>query len=184
MWTLWDRRFTFTFFPGMVAGVVLGGWILTWIPDAPLRMLIGGVCLSFALYQLIVEIRGRPVEVPRLPLWFGVSVAPFSGMSATLANAGATILVPIMIGQKISPSMIVGTIWAVFFLLNPIRMVAYWNADMFTAVVFGASLSMIPLLWVGVRTGAWVQPKLPRKAFNLIVLSIALVGSIRLLLSA
>jgi hypothetical protein len=183
MWRLWDRRFTFIFFPGMVAGVLLAGWILLWISEPALRTLIGAACLTIAFYQMIVEIRGRSPEVPRIPVWAGVCVGPFSGMSSTLANAGATILVPIMVGQKISPHRIVGTIWALFFLLNPMRLGVFWNADILTPAVVTASLIMIPLIWAGVWTGAWLQPKLPQRVFNLSVLTIALVGSLRLLIA-
>lgn len=183
MWSLWDRRFTYLFFPGMVLGVVFGGWLLTWIPEYALRTLIGGVCLVIALYQIIVEIRGRPPEVPRLPAWIGLCVGPFSGMSSTLANAGATILIPIMVGQKISPHRIVGTVWALYILLNPMRVAVYWNADILTPAVAGATLVMAPVLWAGIRAGAWLQPRLPRRAFNLSVLTIALIGSLRLLVT-
>ncbi len=183
MWRYWDRRFTFIFFPGMVIGVALGGWILIWISESALRTLIGGVCLTIALYQMIVEIRGRPPEVPRIPAWAGILVGPFSGMSSTLANAGATILVPIMVGQKISPHRIVGTIWALFFILNPMRLGVFWNADILTPAVVTASLIMTPLIWVGVWTGARLQPRLPQRVFNLSVLAIALIGSLRLLIA-
>ncbi len=183
MWSYWDRRFTFIFFPGMVIGVALGGWTLTWISESALRALIGAICLAIALYQTIVELRGRPPEVPRLPVWIGICLGPFSGLSATLANAGATILMPIMVGMKIAPIRMIGTIWALFFLLNPMRVAAYWKAEALTATVFGASLAMTPFLWAGVRTGKWLQPKLPQKAFNLTVLSIALFGSLRLLIA-
>ncbi len=183
MWRLWDRRITYLFFPGMVIGVFFGGWLLTWISESALRTLIGGACLLIALYQFVVEIRGRPPEIPHLPAWAGIAIGPFSGISSTVANAGATILIPIFVSQKIPPRMIVGTVWALFIFLNPIRIAAYWNADILTPSVVSASLVMIPLLWAGVRAGKWLQPRLPRRVFNLSVLSIALVGSLRLLIA-
>ncbi len=183
MWGHWDRRFAFIFFPGMAIGVALGGWTLTWISEGALRAIIGTICLAVALYQIAVELRGRPPEVPRIPVWLGLCVGPFSGMSSTLANAGATILMPIMVGMKIAPIRMIGTIWALFFLLNPMRVAAYWGAEVLTPSVFGASLVMIPLLWAGVRTGKWLHPRLPQRVFNLSVLTIAFIGSLRLLIA-
>jgi hypothetical protein len=168
----------------MAVGVIFGGWVLTWIPEFHLRIFIGVVCFTIAVYQIFVELRGRPPKIPPLPVWAGIGIGSISGMSSTLANAGAILLVPIMIGQNLVPKIIVGTIWAIFFFLNPLRLIAYWNADILTGPVVLATAVAIPLLWAGVRSGAWTQPQLPRRAFNLIILSIALVGSIRLLLTS
>jgi uncharacterized membrane protein YfcA len=63
------------------------------------------------------------------------------------------------------------------------RVAAYWSAEVLTPSVFGASMIMIPLLWAGVRTGKWLHPKLPQRVFNLSVLTIALIGSLRLLIA-
>ena len=41
----------------------------------------------------------------------------------------------------------------------------------------------IPLLWAGLRLGAMVHRLLPPRAFNLSILTIALAGSIRLLMA-
>ena len=40
----------------------------------------------------------------------------------------------------------------------------------------------LPVLWLGLRVGAWTHDKLPGRAFNLIILGIALAGSLRLLM--
>lgn len=183
MWRHWDRRMAYIFFPGMAAGVILGGWVLTWIPEYHLRFFIGAICLIIAAYQVFVELRGRPPNIAPMPVWAGIGIGSISGLNSTLANAGATLLVPIMIGQNLAPRMIVGTIWAIFFLLNPLRLVAYWNAEILTVPVVSATAIAIPLLWAGVRSGAWLQPRLPRRTFNLLVLSVALAGSIRILLT-
>ena len=178
MWDHWDRRTTFLFLPGMIAGIVFGGWVLTWVPEYELRVFIGGLCGLIAGYQIFIELKGRPPKIPTIPVWAGVGIGSISGINSTIANAGATLLVPNMISQSIAPRMIVGTIWAIFLLLNPLRAMAYWNAGILTRSVITATVLAIPLLWAGVRTGAWLQPRLPRRAFNLIVLSIALAGSI------
>ncbi|MEE9257190.1 MAG: sulfite exporter TauE/SafE family protein [bacterium] len=183
MWRHWDRRIAFIFFPGMLAGVIFGGWVLTWLPEHMLRIFIGALCLLIAAYQMTAEFRGRPLRVPRIPVWAGIGLGTVSGINSTIANAGATLLIPIMISQNIAPKMIVGTIWAIFFLLNPVRVAAYWNADILTGSVVAATILAIPLLWAGVRAGSWLQPKLPRRAFNVTILSIALAGSLRILIA-
>ncbi len=183
MWRHWDRRFAYVFFPGMLAGVILGGWVLTWIPEYELRMFIGALCMLIAAYQMTVELRGRPIRIPRIPVWAGIGLGTVSGVTSTIANAGATLLVPIMIAQNLAPKMIVGTIWAIYLFLNPVRVAAYWNAGILAADVVAATILMIPLLWVGVRTGSWLQPKLPRRVFNFLILSIAIAGSLHILIA-
>lgn len=74
LWKGWNRRFALILFPGITAGMLLGTWILANLSETQLRKFIGGICFVFALYQTIIEIKGRPPAVPRLPLWLGISV--------------------------------------------------------------------------------------------------------------
>jgi uncharacterized membrane protein YfcA len=92
LWKEWNCRYALILFPGIMAGMLLGTWILANLSETRLRQIIGGICFVFALYQTIIEIKGRPAAVPRLPWWLGVSVGGVSGVSSALANSGGTIV--------------------------------------------------------------------------------------------
>lgn len=182
-WGKWNARYVLIFAPGIAAGIASGVWLLTWLPQAGLKMVIGAICLCLALYQTLVEIRGRPFEIPPLPTWQGAGFGAMSGLCSSLANSGAIFLTPVLISQRLEKITLVSTIWILYSVMNPIKVIAYWQVSVVTADTVWASLIGLPVLWLGLRFGAWVQDRLSGRTFNLSVLSIALGGSIRLLIA-
>ena len=180
-WGKWNLRYVFLLAPGIIIGLACGVWLLTWLPGAGLKLLIGAICLCLASYQTLVEIRGRPFEIPPMPAWQGGGFGVMSGLCSSLANSGAIFLTPVLISQKLEKITLVSTIWALFAVMNPIKVVAFWQVSVVTMDTIWASVVGLPVLWLGIKTGAWVQDRLSGRTFNLCVLSIALGGSIRLL---
>ena len=180
-WGKWNLRYVFLLAPGIIIGLACGVWLLTWLPGAGLKLLIGAICLCLASYQTLVEIRGRPFEIPPMPAWQGGGFGVMSGLCSSLANSGAIFLTPVLISQKLEKITLVSTIWALFAVMNPIKVVAFWQVSVVTMDTVWASVVGLPVLWLGIKTGAWVQDRLSGRTFNLCVLSIALGGSIRLL---
>ena len=180
-WGKWNLRYVFLLAPGIIIGLAVGVWLLTWLPGAGLKLLIGAICLCLASYQTLVEIRGRPFEIPPMPAWQGGGFGVMSGLCSSLANSGAIFLTPVLISQKLEKITLVSTIWALFAVMNPIKVVAFWQVSVVNLDTVWASVVGLPVLWLGIKTGAWVQDRLSGRTFNLCVLSIALGGSIRLL---
>ena len=181
-WGKWNLRYVFLLAPGIVVGLAGGVWLLTWLPGAGLKILIGGICFSLASYQALVEIRGRPFDIPPLPMWQGGGFGVMSGLCSALANSGAIFLTPVLISQRLEKLTLVSTIWALYAVFNPIKVVAFWQVSVVTWDTIWATVVGLPVLWLGIKAGAWVQERLSGRTFNLCVLSIALGGSIRLLL--
>jgi len=181
MWNKWDRRTTWLVFPGAVAGILGGTWLVARLPEGRLRVVIGVLCLIFALNQLYAELARRPPAPPRFPLWLGTVIGGLSGLSSALANSGAVVLALFLHSQNLSKTMLLATLWALYFFVNPVKLLAYWQTSVITGDTLWAGAAGIPFLWLGMRTGAWTHDRLPRRGFNLAILAIALAGSLRLL---
>ena len=181
MWGLWHTRTTLLVFPGAVAGILGGTWLVARLPESQLRDVIGVLCLLFALHRLHAELARSSPEPPRIPLWLGALAGGLSGLSSALANSGAVVLSLFLHSQRLSKTTLVATLWALYFFVNPIKLLAYWQAGVIGAGTLWAGAAGLPFIWLGLRTGAWTHNRLPLRAFNLIILAIALAGSIRLL---
>ncbi len=181
-WGKWNLRYVLILAPGILIGLACGVWLLTWLPGEGLKLLIGAICFSLASYQALIELRGKPFEIPPLPLWQGGGFGVMSGLCSSLANSGAIFLTPVLISQRLEKLTLVSTIWALYAVMNPIKVVAFWQVSVVNMDTIWASVLGLPVLWLGIKTGAWVQAKLSGRTFNLCVLSIALGGSIRLIL--
>ena len=184
LWSKWDRRAAFAVLPGQIIGVVLGVWIVSVLPDAKLRGMIGLFCLLFALHRIYVELRNHIPRAKNLPLWLGTIMGCASGLSSALANSGGVVLALFLHSQNFHKTVLLATIWVVFFILNPFKLFAYWQTGVLTFSTLVTGLIGLPALWVGLRIGAWAHNKLPGRVFNLIILGIALAGSLKLVLDS
>ena len=182
VWSKWDRSTTFTVLPGQLGGVLLGVWIVTVLPDAKLRWIIGLLCLLFAIHRTYVELSGHTPKARRLPLWLGTIMGGASGLASALANSGGVVLALFLHSRNFHKTVLLATLWIVFFILNPFKVVVYWQSGILTTPTLVTGLIGLPVLWFGLRVGAWTHDKLTGRAFNLIILGIALAGSIRLLM--
>jgi len=183
VWNKWDRRTTFAVLPGQIAGMLFGVWIVVMLPEAKLSLIIGALCLLFALHRTYVELRGTLLKPRHLPMWLGIVMGCASGLSSALANSGAVVLALFLHSQNFHKTVLLATLWIVFFVLNPFKVVAYFQAGILTTPTLVTGLIGLPLLWLGLRVGSWTHDKLPGRAFNLIILGIALAGSLRLVLA-
>ena len=182
VWNKWDRRTTFTVLPGQLGGALLGIWIVVVLPDTELGWIIGLLCLLFALYRTYVELSGHTPKARRIPLWLGTIMGSASGLASALANSGGVVLALFLQSLNFHKTVLLATLWIVFFILNSFKVVAYWHSGILTTPTLVTGLMGLPVLWLGLRMGAWTHDKLPGRTFNLIILGIALAGSIRLLM--
>jgi uncharacterized membrane protein YfcA len=184
VWSKWDRRTTFAVLPGQLGGVLLGVWVVVVLPDAKLRWIIGLLCLLFALHRIYVELSGHTPKARRLPLWLGTIIGGVSGLASALANSGGVVLSLFLHSQNFHKTVLLATLWIMFFILNPFKVVAYWRTGILTIPTLLSGLVGLPVLWLGLRVGAWAHQRLPGRTFNLVILGIALAGSLRLLMGS
>ena len=104
-----------------------------------------------------------------------------SGIASALANSGGVVLALFLHSQKFHKTVMLATLWIVFFILNPFKVVMYWQTGILTTPTLVTGLIGLPALWAGLRVGARTHDKLPGRVFNLVILFIALMGSLRLL---
>jgi len=161
VWSKWDLRTAFVVFPGQIIGVLLGVWIVSVLPDEKLNWIIGLMCLLFALHRIYIELRGRIPRTQNFPLWLGTIMGSMSGLSSALANSGGVVLALFLHSQNFHKTVLLSTLWVVFFILNPFKLFAYWQTDVLTISTLVTGLIGLPALWLGLRIGAWAHDKLP-----------------------
>ncbi|MBI2219527.1 MAG: hypothetical protein HYU51_19805 [Candidatus Rokubacteria bacterium] len=66
---------------------------------------------------------------------------------------------------------------------NLLKLGGYWRIGLLTGSILLAALATTPRLLAGAWLGYRVNPVMPKRAFELRLITIAVVGSIRLLLS-
>ena len=180
-WRQWDRRLIPLILPSMLAGIVLGGWALSGLDEAGLRRTIGGVALLFAVLQLGALLGGSgPARAQRHWLVAG-AVGLAAGVASSVAHSGGVILTPYLAGLGLGNAGVIATGSVAVAVSNVLKLGTYWAIGFLTWPVVWVSLAATPFLYAGSYVGYRVNRWIPRRWFALLLLGLAIVGSVRLL---
>jgi uncharacterized membrane protein YfcA len=181
-WRRWDWTESRYLLPAMLAGIVAGGWLLAGLEATTLRRVIGGAALSLGLLQLVATSRSgsRPPTPASPPLGIGVGVA--AGVASTVAHSGGLVLGLYLVGRPLGNAALVATSALVVAVSDVAKVGTYAVMGWMTPSLVIASVAATPLLYVGSWLGYRLNAVLPRRAFGLALLIIAMAGAVRLLL--
>ena len=90
---------------------------------------------------------------------------------------------PYLVGLGLSNAAVVGTGSAVVTVSNMLKLGTYWQIGFVTGRLVLLALVTTPLLYLGAWLGYRLNAVLPRRLFALLLIAIAIVGSLRLLTS-
>jgi uncharacterized membrane protein YfcA len=181
-WRQWDRRQLALLLPSMMAGVVLGTWALSQLSEYWLGKAIGAVALSFGLLQLVLTGRNQRLLSVR-PHWSaGAAAGLTAGVASTVAHSGGVVVSIYLVNVHLTKTAMLATGNALYILPNALKLAGYWSIGFLTASILAAAALAVPLLFAGAWLGYRVNQRLPRRAFELALVIIALAGAFRLLL--
>ena len=181
LFAVWQYRHLFSLtivkrlLPGTLAGVAVGALLLWWFHNQPPRLLVPLIKIEVALESIVLVglhwwrlWRGQALHVTPTPLRNNLT-GLFAGASSTLAHAAGPIIALYLLPQKLERQLFVGTCAIYFFVLNTIKLPAYWRADMFSASILALALKALPLVAGGALFGFWLNRKLNDELFSKIV---------------
>jgi uncharacterized protein len=181
-WGQWDRRQLALLLPSMMAGVVLGTWALAQLSEYWLGKAIGAVALFFGLLQLVLTGRNQRLLSAR-PHWSaGAAAGLTAGVASTVAHSGGVVVSIYLVNVQLTKTALLATGNALYVLPNALKLGGYWSIGFLTASIIAAAALAVPLLFVGAWLGYRVNQRLPRRAFELTLVVIAIAGALRLLL--
>jgi uncharacterized membrane protein YfcA len=182
-WRRWDGGEVRRLVPAMLVGIVLGGWLVAGLSATSLRQAIGGAALLFGSAQLAVMLRGgNPSAAPAaLPVATGVGL--LAGVASTVAHSGGVVLGLYLIGRPLSSAGVVATGTLAYAMSDVVKVGTYAAIGWVTPPLLLATVAATPFLYLGSWLGYRLNARLPRRAFALTVVVIALIGALRLLLS-
>jgi uncharacterized membrane protein YfcA len=183
LFAVWQYRKLFSFeivkrlLPATVVGVMVGALLLWWFHKQQAE-LVGLIKIEVGLESIVLVglhwwrvWRGRLLHVTPSPLRNNLT-GLFAGVSSTLAHAAGPIIALYLLPQKLERQLFVGTCAVYFFVLNTIKLPAYWKADMFSAPVLWLALKTLPLVAAGAAFGFWVNRRLNDELFSRIVYAV------------
>jgi uncharacterized membrane protein YfcA len=172
---LFDKRIVRRLMPGTLVGVVLGALLLWWIGKqhdelaaALMRVEIGIEAIVLVAIHWWRIWRGEQQKLITEPLRGNVTGA-FAGISSTLAHAAGPVIALYLLPLHLDRRFFVGTTAVYFFILNTLKLPAYWRSGQFSAAPLNLSLRFVPLVIVGAAIGWWLNRHITDKLFSKVV---------------
>jgi uncharacterized membrane protein YfcA len=182
-WRRWDGAEARRLIPTMLVGIVLGGWLVAGLSATALRQAIGAAALLFGSAQLALTLRGAasPAAPTSPPVAMGVGLV--AGVASTVAHSGGVVLGLYLVGRPLSSAGVVATGTLAYAISDVVKVGTYAAIGWVTPSLLLATVAATPLLYFGSWLGYRLNARLPRRAFALTLIVIALAGALRLLLS-
>lgn len=162
-------------------GVAAGLYLFNRLDHAVLIKLFGGFIAGYAVYAVVVDLRGLS-SVPCSRLW--AHPAGFAGgfLDTIFGGGGGPALVIYLHRRQFVREAFRATLVAVWMLEATARIVGYTWSGYYSLEVVPVLASLLPAMWLGNRLGERIQAGISQRVFNRVVAALLLVSGIALLL--
>ena len=192
-WRKWDARNLKFVLPGVVVGIVIGVQLINQFKPDTLNTIIGGIAVTFVLFQLVKEkiFAAEGTFAPNHRV--GVPIGVASGITSTFAHGAGPIISMFLIPQRLPKEMFVATNVLIFTYVNWLKMPFFCidrtqiNLPVFathaliTRQTLLTSLLFFPLVPLGVWFGVWLNKKISEQVFMRVVFAFLFVTGLELI---
>jgi hypothetical protein len=158
----------------MLPGVIVGVWLLAWVPVVRAVQVLGVVIIAYVALAL-----ARPaLAIPRaLQAVLQVPTGFLNGVVTGLTGAQVMPLFPYIMGLNLDPARTVQAVNVTVLIATTMLAVGLLNAGIMTPDLFALSLAAIVPALVGVEIGNRARSRLPANAFRrLVLVTLSVIG--------
>lgn len=179
-----DRKNLKILLPASIIGIVIGAYFFNSFSDKDriLKLSIGIIAVAFVLFQF-----GKAAIFNNLsntkPSWtLGSIIGCFAGFTSTLAHVGGPPISIYLLPQGMNPTQYVGTSAIYFFIVNLLKLVAYFILGIITTGNLTVVMLLLPILYLGTLVGVWLLKRFNQVWFNRIVYTLLFLTGVQLIL--
>jgi len=169
--------------PPTLVGMVLGFYLLDWLPEEWAKPVIGSMILLMVVLQL--GRRMAPVLFDRMAhsRGFGLSAGSFAGFATMVANAAGPVFQLYLLSKKVPKMELIGIGARFFLLVNLIKLPCMGGLNFTTPDSLLLNLKLIPLILIGVFFGKYLLQLISQRIFEWMVVGFAVLAGFRLILA-
>ena len=159
--------------PFLVAGLLLGAFVLLNVPAQWLMLALGALVLVFGANFLLT--RKSAIQLPR---WSVAPIGLFAGTTSSAFGVGGPIYVFYFAARGATPEQIRATVPAVFSFTSVARIAIFAGVGLFNVQVLTAVAALLPVMALGLWCGHRLHGRLTREQ------AIRIIGTLLLLSGA
>jgi uncharacterized membrane protein YfcA len=171
--------------PWVLAGILVGFMVLGNIQDQSLSLLIGVLVILLIILHLTKDqieekLKFRFTQSSAFHAVLGI----LAGFTTMVGNAAGAIMAVYLLSKGLQKKEFIGTGAWFFLSVNLIKVPFSVYLGLITPQTLLFNVWMIPAIIFGTFAGIQILPLIPQKYFQIIILSLAAIGAIRLIIGA
>ncbi|MFD2657440.1 sulfite exporter TauE/SafE family protein [Gracilibacillus thailandensis] len=176
-------RYLFSLVPWVLVGILIGYLVLDIVTSEQLKPMIGILILALILLHISREKLGeRFVKLLPKSKIFTFSMGVLAGFATMIGNAAGGVMAIYLLVKGLPKREFVGTGAWFFLFVNVIKVPFYISLGIITVESVTFNLWLIPAILIGAWVGVRMIKIMPQKVFQILVLTFAALGAIRLLI--
>ncbi|WP_420335208.1 sulfite exporter TauE/SafE family protein [Roseibium sp.] len=175
----WRRDVVFAMLPGALFGLAVGLATFRWMNADLIRVIVGLMALTFVAHHVLARVRPKEHEAKRQTGAF--VFAAISGFASYVAHAGGPPVKGYLLRQRMDKSTFVGTNTMFFFSMNALKTVSYTLMGLLSFESLMVSLSISPVLLLGVLAGTYLHKHVDQRLFTALVYGFLTLAGAKLL---
>ncbi|MBI4495106.1 MAG: sulfite exporter TauE/SafE family protein, partial [Chloroflexi bacterium] len=165
-------------FVGGVLGVPMGVGLLAILSGQAITLVLGGFTLlyvftSFFKLRLLVPPRWEPLLSP--------AVGVTAGLCTGAVGVSGPVLASYLLALDLTASAFLFSLSLMFTILSTYRLVGLIVLDLVTPTLVSLSLLLLTPALLGLKSGMWLQSRLPKQTFQRAVLLVLLAAGLSLI---
>ncbi len=169
--------------PPALVGMVVGLFLLDWMPEEWAKPVIGTLILMMVALQLLRKF--APEFFNRLAHsgGFGVAAGSFAGIATTIANAAGPVFQLYFLAKRLPKMELIGIGARFFLLINLIKLPFMGGLNFTTPGSLLLNLKLIPMILLGIFFGRHLLQLISQRVFEWMIVGFAILAGGRLLLA-
>lgn len=169
--------------PPALIGLVVGFFLLDWLPEAWAKPTIGGIILLMVAIQMMRKLFQDSFDRIAHSAGFGFGAGMGAGIATMIANAAGPVFQLYFLSKRAPKMEMIGIGARFFLLINLIKLPFMSGLDFTTADTLLLNLKLVPVILLGVFFGRHLLVLISQRAFEWMVVGFAILAGGRLILS-
>ena len=172
-WKKWINTILKIVIPASIIGILFGTLTFEFTNEDQIRIMVGVISIIFVLVSFIQK-NNYLLKPAKFKGYFWSSVA---GYTSFLIHAGNPPINFYMLPLKLDKISFIGTMTLAFMVINLVKLVPYYFVGLLAPSNLMISLYLLPLAFISVLLGYFLQKRIPEKLFfNIVYVLLFLSG--------
>jgi uncharacterized membrane protein YfcA len=163
--------------PGSIVGIVVGSLVFEMVPPYAIKIIVALIAFWFCSLHYL----GRYISGPEIKTNAAIFFAALSGFTSSIAHSGGPPIRAYLLSQNLEKSTFIATFGLTFAIINYLKLISYTALGLFNRDILLASLSLLPLVPIGLFVGFWIHTRVSQSYFTKISYFFLLIAAARLM---